>query len=185
MDEKRNELQQGNVTTGTSKKWVWPLAGCGCGILAFVICVLLIAIIGAIGGDGEYTVADFRNDTEQKINRELCKKNNPINQLVEAAHLTVTVTEAYVSDVRASTKDGSNLAGRNGSNIKNAKIYITTRWDGNIHKNGKTVVELSYERVRDEWKVMDAKIVETDALVTTTDPDFWYKVGVGIAILLL
>lgn len=180
MDEKQNDLQRENASTSKSKKWGWPLAGCGCGLLAFVICALLIG-----GISGEYTVADFRNDTEQNINRALQQENNMIKQLVETAHVTVTLTEAYVSDVRATTKDGSNLAGRNGSNIKNTKIYITTRWDGFLHKNGKTVVELSYERVRDEWKVMDAKIVETDAWVDITDSKFWYKVGVGIGVLLL
>ena len=151
-------------------------------------------IIGAlllIGGfvwwaNREYTVAEFCQKAEQKINMSLQSDDSPIKRKVENAHLTVTVRDAYVSSMRVTTKDGSNSAGdATGSNVRSMKVTITTKWDGLFHKNGTTIVDLSYERVRDKWQVTDAKITYTDAWINIEDPEFWFVVGSALVVFLI
>ena len=47
------------------------------------------------------------------------------------------------------------------------KIYyeISTRWDGNIHKDGTTILGCSGDVVDGKLKLKEVKIVQTDALI--------------------
>ena len=130
------------------------------------------------------TVAEFREQAEQEINKALSSPSHDLRKYVENAHKTVTVHTAYVSDLQITTKDGGNNAGVEGKNIRRIHLEITTRWNGMIHKNGYTVVGVDLENINGEGKVTNAGIIRTDALINTEDPKFWYEVGTAVALLL-
>ena len=159
-DERVNEDQ-------TNGPWIF-------GIVSLIVMVILL-VIGAMGGDsGEVTVAEFREAAEQQLNKDLATPGHGLRQYVENAHKTVTVHTAFVSDLKITTKDGSDNAGVQGSNIRRIHLEITFRWDGIIHKNGYTVVGFEIENINGEGKVTSAGIVRSDALVNTEDPEFWF-----------
>ena len=153
-------------------------------ILAIVVGVTSVAIL-MYSQNNRYTVNWCREKMEKELNEKLSQSDNPIVKKVEAAHGTVDVTQAYVSDLSITTKDGSDIAGEHGENIRNISCIITTRWDGYIHKNGTTVVRITWENINGKLQVTNAKIIRTDALINMEDPAFWYEVGGAIAWLLL
>ncbi|MBO4649156.1 MAG: hypothetical protein J5806_13470 [Lentisphaeria bacterium] len=158
------------------KKRPWLIAGA---VLAVVIIIITICKACTT------TVAEYRETTRQRINYELSSSNHKLRQRVEAAHVTVTVYSAYMSDLQIQTKDGSDNAGSDGSNIQHMHMEITARWNGAIHKGGKTVIGIDFENINGKFEVTSSKIIKTDALVNTEDPNFWYEVGAAAAVLLL
>ena len=150
-----------------------------------VVSVVLVCILLFSGCGNEKTVAEYGEELEWRINNELASSRNDLRRRVENAHVTVTVRSAYVSDLRITTKDGSNTAGADGKNIRRIYLEITTRWDGFIHKNGCTVLGMEYENVNGKMKPTDVRIIRTDALVNTEDPEFWGEIAGTAAILLL
>ena len=105
--------------------------------------------------------------------------------MVEEAHLTVTVKDAYVSDCQIVTKDGSQNAGNlKGKNVRMISMKITTRWDGIIHSNGKTIIGITLENVGGKIQVTESKIVASNAIINTHDPKFWYALGYSIGTVL-
>ena len=152
----------------------------------------VICLVAAIFEDEEAaayesetcTVEQFRTYVEREINRELVKKDHPIAKRIESAHGTVTVKRLYVSDVQVETKDGSNIVGAEGKNIRSFSVAITSIWDGVFHKDGRTVLGILFEDVNGKIEVTKAQIIATDAMVNMEDPDFWYNVGFGIGTLL-
>jgi|GEM_PF-6666767 len=167
-------------------KWCLIIAG---GLLAlFGALCLVVAVFtdeeAAAFQSDTCTVAQFRNYVERDINKELANLNNPVVKRIEAAHGTVTVKKIYVSDVQVKTKDGSDLAGPEGNNVRSFSVAITSIWDGVFHKDGRTVLGILFENVNGELEVTAAKILQTDAMINMEDQNFWYNVGYGIGALL-
>ena len=135
-------------------------------------------------GSSPQTLEEYQQECIQSMNKALQDPNNAIKQRIESAHKTVVVTSAHVTRCEATTIDGSNNAGVDGSNIASLKLNIMTRWDGMIHKNGYTVFSIEYDLSGGEYKVKNAGIIETNALVNTEDPEFWYAVGYAAGYLL-
>ena len=160
-----------------SKAWIF-------GLIAILAAVIVVIVLVCVDNRG-MSVADFLEQTEQKINRELSEPDHSFRLYVENAHKTVKVHTAYVSDLKVTTKDGSKHIGAGGKNIRRIYVEITTRWDGMVHKNGYTVVGVDVENINGERKVTNARIVRSDAVVNTEDPKFWYRVGIIVAALLL
>ena len=163
------------------------------GAVGVLVCFLMAIIVGGVilagffgpGGGDQYTVNWYREKMERELNETLSQQDNSVTKKVEAAHGTVTVKQAYVSDLVIKTKDGSNIAGKHGENIRNIGCSVTTRWDGVFHKNGTTVVRITWENINGQFQVTSAKIIHTDALVNMEDPNFWYEVGGMIGLLLV
>lgn len=120
------------------------------------------------------TVEDVRREIVSGVNNGLNDPNHPIRKIVENAHLTVDVKNAYVLKCEIDTLDGSANAGRNCDNISQIKLTIRLVWDGIFHFNGKTDFETVYSST---GELVSAGIVQTDALVNTEDPEFWFDVG--------
>lgn len=154
------------------------------GIIAVLLAVVILGIMASGDDQPAITVAEFREQAEQEINKALSTSDHNMRKYVENAHKTVTVHTAYVSDLQITTKDGTNNAGVGGKNIRRLHLEITTRWDGLIHKNGFTVIGTDLENINNEWKVTNSGIIKTDAIVNTEDPKFWYEVGAAAALLL-
>lgn len=157
-----------------------------------VVAVLYLLIFGnpfsSLSGQStvsEPTVAEFQKDFCRKVDKELSSRDNDIRKRIEAAHATVTVKDAYVSFCRMTTRDGSDNAGRNGSNISNVNFTIHTVWDGIFHKNGYTDLQIVLDVHGDKADVRTSEIVDTNAMINVEDPNFWYAVGATTAILLL
>ena len=143
---------------------------------------LAISFFSAGCSDSPKTVAEFANQYEKKINESLANPKNAFRKYVEDDHVTVDVKEAYVSDLKIETKDGSNNTGEGGHNIRKIKMNITTKWDGFFHKDGTTVLGILIENVGGKFKITEQKIVKTDALIH--DLEFWFNAGWIVGVLL-
>lgn len=121
------------------------------------------------------TVDQYRDECIEKMNSQLANSDDAIRKYIEGVHVTVKVTSAYVLDCNVTTVDGSNLAGKDDSNVQEVALTIRFFWDGEIHKGGHTDLALRIDARA--GKVLDAKVVNTSALVNITDPKFWLGLG--------
>lgn len=124
---------------------------------------------------GQQTVDQFKNSFVKKINTELADPQSNLRKYIENAHLTVTVSKAYVKQCNVTTVDGSNLAGRDGVNVDEIDFEIRFFWDGVIQKDGHTDLKIVFDQRAN--KVLSAKILDTNALFNTEDPEFWMGFG--------
>lgn len=167
------------------------------GILIAVTAFVFVAI-GMVSycilqkGDPQYgqtsmcepqTVDQFKNDFVQKTNAELANPESGLRKYIQDAHLTVTVSKAYVKDCAVTTIDGSGLVGNGLSNLDEVSLTIRFYWDGIVERDGHTDLKLTYD-VRAE-KVKNAEIGETTAKINITDPKFWFGVGEALALCFL
>ncbi len=118
------------------------------------------------------TVYEYQQSVRNIWNQALSEQDSEFRKMVEDAHKTVDITRAYVYSIKAETKDGSTDAGENYSNISDVKLHIKMHWDGIMHKDGYTKLFLHHDRF---WNIIDVRIVETDALINTDDPKFWFN----------
>ena len=86
--------------------------------------------------------------------------------------MTVTSTSVVRCDV--STFDGTDLAGKDDSNIDKMTLLIRFNWKG-IVEAGHSDLRLVYDVHND--RLLESKIDFTTALINTQDPDFWFGVG--------
>ena len=159
-------------------------------ILGIVLIGIVVAFFwfggGSIATPQKITVAEYREKFEKKLNGELQDGGHPLRKLIEQAHVTVDVTQAYVSRIRIFTKDGSDVAEIGGkNNIRRVDIEVSTLWDGVLHKNGKTVLSVTVEDVGGKFQATGHKIIRTDAMVNLEDPKFWVEAGALLGLLLL
>lgn len=161
-------------------------------VLAVVITAFLFAGLGMaayciLGRDGRSlpalvapprTVDDFRSEFIARTDAGLASPGHAVRKYVEKAHVSVTVSEAHVKTCCVTTVDGSNLAGEDDSNISEVRMVVHCSWDGKVHKGGHTDVEITLDKRM--GKVTNTRIVDTDALVNTEDPDFWITVGAAL-----
>lgn len=127
----------------------------------------------------EITVDDVRREIVTSLNTALSNQSCPLRKRIEDAHGTVTVSHAHVLKCDITTVDGSDKAGVDHANISLITVIIRFNWDGIIHKDGTTDLEVNLTA---DGNCTRARIVRTDAMVNTEDPDFWYDVGKGIAV---
>lgn len=131
----------------------------------------------------QQTVDQYKSDFVQKTNAELANPASGLRKYIEGAHLTVTVSKAYVKDCAISTVDGSDLVGNDFSNLDEVSLTIRFYWDGIVERDGHTDLKLIYD-VR-AGKVKNAEICETTAKINITDPKFWFGVGEALALCFL
>lgn len=150
--------------------------------IAVAVLVCLICIV--IGFSRGQSVADYRRDMVREINNELASPNSALKKFIEDAHWTVDVTSAKVVECKVTTMDGSDNAGRNGSNVSQVSMLIRFQWKGFVD-TGRTDFRLVLDVPNDT--VMQASIVYTDAMVNTQDIGFWWDLGtlVGTVLALL
>ena len=145
------------------------------------VAAIIAIIIFAFSSSGE-SVEQYKKKATSEINAALQDKTHAIRKRIEQAHMTVTVKTARVTGFDVTTLDGSDKAGKNGSNIKTTTIEITAYWDGLIHKDGFTEFVIEYDVQYD--KVVSAKIGRTNALFNAEEVN-WYEVGTVIGTLLV
>lgn len=131
----------------------------------------------------QQTVDQFKDYFVQKTNAELANPESGLRKYIENAHLTVSVSKAYVKDCAVTTIDGSDLVGVDFSNLDEISLTIRFYWDGIVDRDGHTDLKLTYD-VRAE-KVENAEIGETTAKIDITDPKFWFGVGEALALCFL
>ena len=127
--------------------------------------------------EAEMTVEDVRHKIVDALNGELSNPSSKLRKRIEDAHVTVTVSHAYVLKCDVTTFDGSDKA----KNISLVTVTIRFNWDGIVHQGGTTDLEVELTA---DGKCVRSRIVRTDAMVNAEDPDFWYNVGYGIGELL-
>ena len=160
----------------------------------WILGIILIGVIAAFAWYGgskpaapsKITVAEYREKFEKKLNGELQDRSHPLRKLIEQAHVTVDVTQAYVSRIKIFTKDGADVAEIGGkNNIRRVDVEVSTLWDGVLHKNGKTVLSVTVEDVGGKFQATGHRIIRTDAMVNLEDPKFWVEAGALLGLLLL
>lgn len=129
------------------------------------------------------TVDQFKDYFVQKTNAELANPESGLRKYIQDAHLTVTVSKAYVKDCAVTTIDGSDRVGNDFSNLDEVSLTIRFYWDGIVERDGHTDLKLAYD-VR-AGKVKTAEIGETTAKINITDPKFWFGVGEALALCFL
>ena len=154
-------------------------------LLGIIISVLIIWGGCKLFSNSGETVAEYSQRIEKELNVELADPGHQVRKYIEAAHGTVTVKSANVSAISVRTKDDSDNAGKNGSNVREVKVTIITYWDGIFHKNGYTEFAINFDMSAKEPRVKEYDIVKTNAQINMADPKFWYSVGVAIGTLLL
>lgn len=149
---------------------------------AFLLAVSAF-IIGFTTGCG-VSVEEYRQRKIKEVNDALQYPDHLFRQQVESAHKTVDVKTAYVSDMRITTKDGKSRI-INESDIQRIEMTITSKWDGYFHKGGETVLQVTYENTDGKLKASQAKIIKTDAMINTKDPNFWLRAAASVVTLLV
>ena len=165
-------------------------------VLGVIIASFAIAVVGMVGycifgpgGQGPAiehiqikTVEQYKSECVKSLNSQLGNPNDALRKFIENAHLTVTVTDAYVLSCEVTTLDGSSSAGENDSNIHRVEAIIRFGWDGIIDKGGHSDLKLVIDAQTKQIK--DSKIINTTAAINVEDPEFWFQVGelLGLAI---
>lgn len=148
-----------------------------CVSIAIVVCCCSCDDSNSFSVVETKSVEQYRSEIVHTMNSVLKDKDNHLHRRVESAHGTVTVYKAFVSHCEIVMHDTSGRVKKDESNVKQIRMEITFYWNGIIHQGGHTVLRLILDNAGDEWMINTAKIVETDALVNTEDPDFWIGVG--------
>ena len=145
-------------------------------VIWWIVGLVAVAVVAGVVGFGvsrpggfrgnAVTVAEYRERVENKLNGELQNGEHPLRKLVEQAHYSVEVKQAWVSGCKVVTRDGSDIAERGGkNNVRRVDVEISTMWDGKIHKGGKTVLSVTLENIAGKFQATEHKIVKTNALV--------------------
>lgn len=136
---------------------------------------------GSGGVSQSETVQQFRDQLIAQQNQWLAQSDNPIRKKIENAHMTVTAKGASVSSCSVQTIDGTENAGKNGSNVSEIDIIYTVTWDGWFQKDGYTEFEVDYDN--QNRMVKNTKYLRSSALFNA-DTINWVEVGffVGQAI---
>ena len=137
--------------------------------------VILFAII-VFWPRGE-SVEKYRDQLIAGVNQELAASDNPVRKKIEDAHVTATAKSARVTACSVRTVDGSDNAGKNGSNVAEIDLVITVIWDGWIQKDGFTEFEIDYDNQSKATK--GAKYLRSSAMVNFDTVD-WFQVGYTI-----
>jgi hypothetical protein len=144
-----------------SGKSVWVVA----------IVVFVFFLLWPHGGE---SVEKYRERVIAFENQQLESSDNLIRKQIEDAHVTVTAKSARVTACRMLTIDGTDNAGKYGSNIAEVDFVITVIWDGWIQKGGYTEVEIDYDP--QNKVVKQTKYLRSNALVNLDNVN-WFQVG--------
>ena len=135
--------------------------------------VLAIVLLCVFWPRGE-SVETYRGRLIAAVNQTLLDPNHPIRQKIESNHVTVTVKSARVTACTIQTVNGSDNAGKDGSNVATVDLVITAIWDGYVHKDGFTEVEVLYDNQNKITK--ETRFLRSNAVVNL-DKVNWFDVG--------
>jgi hypothetical protein len=123
------------------------------------------------------SVEEYRAAVIAEMNRNLALSDNAVRKKIEDAHLTVTAKDASVTSCDIRTVDGSDRAGKNGSNVAEIDCVITVKWDGWIQHDGFTEFEIVYDN--QTKTVKETKYLRSNALINIDTID-WSAVGYAV-----
>lgn len=134
---------------------------------------IALVVVFFIWTKGE-SVESYRTRLVAGVNQKLELNNNGIRKRIEGAHLTVTAKSAKVTSCVIRTIDGSNNAGREGSNVSEVDMVVTVFWDGYFQKNGYTELQVIYDA--QNKSVKETKYLKSNAVFNMEKID-WFSVG--------
>jgi hypothetical protein len=102
-------------------------------------------------------------------------------EMIESIHPLVTFTSANVKSIRATTVDGTDNPGRDGSNVSELEFIVTYHWEGPVEKNGFT--EVLYLLDVQANKLKGTRYLASNAVVNLNNVD-WVTLGFELAPLL-
>ena len=165
--------------------WLWLLGGAG--VLLLILIGVAVAPGGGSDGKAQGPVVEIRVDVESWVARERPTwageiSNSPTaKKTIEGIHPLVTYKRAIISEMHATTIDGSNNAGRQGENISVVEILVTFYWEGPVTKDGFTEVRFYYDYQGKQLK--GQRFERSNATINLAAVD-WFKVGVVLGGLL-
>lgn len=157
----------------TAAQWAkahWKVTS---GTVVAVFVLLLFCSLNA----GE-SVDAFQKRLVNALEVELASPSHAIRKRVEAAHVTVTSTGARVTECHIKTLDGSNRAGKNGSNIREIDMIVTVYWDGVFQKGGYTQLQMILDAQSNT--MITTRYVGGNAKFNAETTD-WFEVGQKMA----
>ncbi len=119
------------------------------------------------------TIDDVRREIIADVERDLANPSAPLRKRIENAHMTVDVTSTKVVRCDISTRDGSNRAGRDDSNVSMVELLIRFNWTGFLD-SGYTDLKITHDAVNDRT---EAVIDYTTAMLNLEDKELWTDVG--------
>jgi len=140
---------------------------------------VIVAIVGIwicfkiFDSSSEESVDSYRQKVIAAVNQDLMNPDSAARRRVESAHMTVTAKRAYVSSCIVQTVDGSNRVGKNGNNISGINVVITVIWDGWIHKDGFTELQIEYNP---QTQARSTRFLRSNAVFNWETVD-WSSVG--------
>jgi hypothetical protein len=145
----------------------------GSGVAVIFILILLISVFGSENVD------TWTRHERDKLNTEL-NTSPKAKSFIEDAQPFSKYTGATVKSVVATTIDGTQNAGRGGSNIAEEVFVVTFHWKSPLEDNGYTEVRFTYDKQADVLK--KTEYLDSNALINLNTVD-WYKVGFALGTL--
>jgi hypothetical protein len=149
---------------------------------AGIACALLV--LWLIYPSSSQTVDQYRNSVITEINQDLMDANHSVRKRIESAHLSVVAKSAKVTSCKIKTIDGSDKAGKDGSNVSEVDVVITVIWDGIIQTDGYTEFQIVYDNQNNTVK--EARFLNSNAMFNWETVDWWsvgWSIGSIIALL--
>jgi len=142
-----------------------------------IVVVLALLFIVLISNTRDITVDEWKVMERKQLNAEL-STSPKLKPYVEGIHPFVTFTGANIKSITATTIDGSNRAGKAGSNISELEFVVTYHWYGPVQENGYT--EVLYVWDWQAKKLKKSRYLDSTAVVNLDNID-WFKVGMALA----
>lgn len=120
-------------------------------------------------------IPPLKHKPTNEINLELANADNPFRIRVQEKHLTVKVKEAKVTSMEVKTKHDFSWAGWNDANIDHIVFDVAFIWDGILHKDGKTTMQIKMKP--QNGQVISVEVTQTDAAINLGDKEAWQKIN--------
>jgi hypothetical protein len=145
----------------------------GGGIAVIFILIILVSVFRSENVD------TWTQHEREKLNTEL-NTSPKAKSFIEDAQPFSKYTGATVKSVAASTIDGTQNAGRRGSNIAEEVFVVTFHWKSPLEDDGYTEVRFTYDKQANVLK--KTEYLDSNALLNLNTVD-WYKVGFALGTL--
>ena len=140
----------------------WIVVAAAAFLFLAVAAVLLFVLLRP-GGEN---VDEFSRRWQAQQTQELTHSPD-VKGYIESTHPLVTFKGATIDSADVTTRDGSQSAGVNGSNVSEIDFVVTYFWRGPVQENGQTKVRHLLDFPSKQMK--DSRIIETTALATLDD----------------
>ena len=163
------------------KALLWPLLLGGIAVILLILVGVAVARWG--GSDGKapgQTVESWIAQERPKWDGDM-SNSSTVKKSIEDIHPLVTYKRAIISEMRATTIDGSNNAGRQGENISDVEILVTFYWEGPVTKDGFTEVRFIYDYQGRQLK--GRRFERSNAAINLATVD-WFKFGMVLGVIL-